>query len=139
MRHLVWTLAFWAALRLPAGESPSGAPLLGTRDLRLRFRVAERGAAEIVRHVLHYTVDGGRDWKQETVVPVGPEIHFRAPADGRYGFALSATDAAGAGSPPPAPGDPPALEAVVDTTGPVIRLVRPARPEQIPVDSRVEI
>jgi hypothetical protein len=125
----------------PAAQTPQKpkVAMLGTRDLRLRLKVSERGAAEIVRYVLHYTLDGGREWKHEDLAPTGPDLVFHAPADGHYGFAVTAIDAVGAGSPPPAPGDPPALEAVVDTAGPSIRLIRPDRLERVAADGQVEI
>jgi tetratricopeptide (TPR) repeat protein len=128
-----------ATLPPAAANLPPAVTILATRDLRLGFRIAERGSAELVGAAIHYTLDGGQSWSSVEEKPDGPSILFHAPRDGRYGFALSVIDAVGARSPAPRPGDQPALEAIVDTTGPSIRVLRPERLEPVAADSRVEI
>jgi hypothetical protein len=130
----------------PAPATPAAAsaphaspPVLGTRSVELRFRVDERGAAEIVGYRIHFTLDGGRSWQSQDIAAAGSPVVFQAPRDGRYGLLLSAVDAAGGRGPAPQPGAAPTIEAIVDTTPPAIRLLRPDRPDLVPPDGRVEI
>jgi len=123
----------------PADSRPSDVPILSTRDLRLRFRVEDQGAAAIAKFLLHFTLDGGRTWSSAEARSEGPWVSFRAPQDGRYGIRISAVDAVGAASSVPVAGEKPDLEVIVDTTGPTVRVIRPNRLESVASDGRVEI
>ncbi len=136
----VCCLPLWGMeTREPAASRPSEVPIFSTRDLRLRFRVEEQGAADIARFLLHFTLDGGQTWTSTDAQSEGPWVSFRAPQDGRYGIKLSAVDAVGAASAAPAASEKPDLEAIVDTTGPAVRVIRPNRLESVASDGRVEI
>jgi hypothetical protein len=128
--------------RAPADAAPR-IPVISTRDLKLRFRLEERGAADISGYIVHHTRDGGRTWSTGSAIDAGSapggSVPFQVPGDGRYGFRVTAVDAVGARGPSPAPGDPAQVEAVVDTTPPSIRILRPDREESLPPEAGIEI
>ena len=131
----------------PAGPKPAAPeesktktlPIIGQRDVELRYHVEERGAAGISSLIVHTTQDHGRTWSSWEHKGGDPSVIFRTPRDGRYGFRLTAVDTVGARGAAPASGDRPELEVVIDTTPPVIRVIRPDRLDTVPPDGRVEI
>ena len=146
-KALLFTAALASPLSLvaqheasPSPTDSSGAiPILTTRDLNLRYRLSERGAAAPVAYVLHVTRDEGQTWARVEGKLEGPAIRYHASEDGRYGFSVTIVDASGATGPTPTAGQKPERVVVIDTHGPQLRILQPSRRQSVAPDDRVEI
>lgn len=103
-----------------------------THSLEINTSTTSVGAAPVKGYQLWYTLDGGQSWDKTEAPHLGPApVPFQAPADGHYGFLVTAFDQAGKGMLPPQPGTRPEFECVVDTQAPVLEVFRPDRSEPI--------
>lgn len=114
--------------------------LLSTRDIQLHFKTIEEGAAKVTSYKLYYTNDGGQNWRLFDNIHRGESpFPFTANKDGKFGFYITARDAAGQEEPGPKPGTSPQQEAIIDTRPPTIRLLRPHPDQRIPITTSLEI
>lgn len=101
---------------LRAAPDPA-APLLNNRTVAFAW-VGED--AEAVFIDVYQTRDGDRWEKVHSQEAASPRIAVTVSEDGWYGFSVVARGADGRGEDPPAPGEPPEIQAFVDTRGPEI-------------------
>lgn len=107
-------------------DSAASPKLLSTRNVQIHYEIDQRGAADLEEYRLFYTRDRGQSWTMDRTPHHGPSPYvFRAPADGRYGFALITRDQVGLGGSAPQPGTTPTQEVVIDTTPPTVSILQP--------------
>jgi len=89
---------------------------------------------------LWYTRDRGRTWQKSSLASNGPSpLQFDAPEDGLYGLYIILHGDGGASAEPPKPGFAPQRWVRVDTTSPVVQLLRLAPDERFDLNRRVYI
>ncbi len=82
---------------------------------------------------LWYTTDEGATWQFYGLNPnIDPPFRFQAPAEGVYGFKLTATTRSGISEPPPTSGTKPDIITLVDVTYPTLMLDAPRGGESYP-------
>ncbi|MFN0060657.1 MAG: tetratricopeptide repeat protein [Planctomycetota bacterium] len=117
----------WVAVgeELPS-TGDAAIPYSDTRELEIPFSAVETGAAPVAAHQLWYTINGGANWQRAPSEHTGASpISFVAPADGHYGFLVTARDRARRETAPPQPGTVPDVQIIVDTTSPSLEVRDP--------------
>jgi hypothetical protein len=111
----------------PAGpvDGTERIPLVGQRSFAINYQLRNVGPAGVGKVELYYTQDHGQTWRQLGEDPdcVAP-FEVNVPKDGRYGFQVVVSNAAGWHR-PPKPGDQPQLLVEVDTAAPQAELYEP--------------
>lgn len=125
---------------LPAAAVASDVDYLQTRELEIRLKTINAGAAPLSKYQVWFTRDTGKTWEAAPTMHVGaPPILFTAPSDGRYGFRVIAIDESGTQAPVPQPGETPEYECVVDTTPPVLVVNAPTGGDPVHAGGRAVI
>ena len=98
--------------------------MVNSRLFELEYDVDSVGPSGIGRVELWGTRDGGRTWRSFALDNDNRSpLLVKVPGEGIYGFRVTASNGAGLGGKPPAPGDRPDVVIGVDLTNPVARII----------------
>jgi len=102
------------------------AKIVNSLRFQLNYKVEEVGPSGVGKVEFYVTEDQGKQWFRygDDADRTSP-FTLQVPKDGTYGFDLRVHSGAGLASPPPQPGDKPAIMVVVDQTLPEIILEKP--------------
>lgn len=108
----------------PAFRTNSRQRIVNSRHFQLGYKLDDVGPSGIGGVELYITQDQGRMWYRYGEDPdrLSP-FEVQVPRDGEYGFAVRVRSGAGLGSEPPAQGEPPAIQVIVDQTPPRLELL----------------
>jgi len=98
--------------------------IVNSRKFQLGYKLDDVGPSGIGGVELFITQDQGRMWYRYGEDPDRQSpFDVSVPRDGEYGFTVRVRSGAGLGSEPPTPGEPPAIQIIVDQTPPRIELL----------------
>ncbi|MBI1345314.1 hypothetical protein GC163_03410 [bacterium] len=98
--------------------------IVNARRFQLGYKLDDVGPSGVGGVELFITQDQGRMWYRYGEDPDRQSpFEVTVPRDGEYGFAVRVRSGAGLGMDPPAPGEPAAIQVVVDQTPPRLELL----------------
>ncbi len=119
MRRMWWSIPVVGVLALVPALQGGTTRYVTSRDVLVGYRAK----GSVTGADLWVTTDNGRAWQHAAAATAGTHaLHYRAAEDGAYGFYVVLRNDVGTSAPPPAPGQAPTINVVVDTTHPLVQL-----------------